>query len=113
MMHFPGGSDTRENLLPYRYTRKKPTELGLPRGLEDGSQLWNWRNIRLVTWKLLFTFVLQTLRRSVRSLYKLYDVLFGRSTNPTTFCSFALQILRGSVRLFYKLNVCSVRLIFI
>jgi len=91
MMHFPGGSNTRENLLPYKHNRKRRTERRLPRGLEDGSQRWNW----------------------ICTLGHLYEVLFFRSTNSTKFCSFALQTLRGSVRLFYKLNVCSVRLIFI
>jgi len=62
-------------------------------------------------------------RSSVRSFYKLYEVLFVRSTNSTTFCSFVLQTLRRSVRSFYKLydalfacsekmNICSIRLIF-
>jgi len=41
MIHFPRGSNTRENPLPYKYTGKKPTDFRLPRGLEDGSQRWN------------------------------------------------------------------------
>jgi len=90
-MNFPGGSNTRENPLPYKYTGKKPTDFGLPRGLEDGSQRWNWRYVRLVTSAMFCSFVLQTLRRSVRSFYKLYDALLACST---------------------KMNVCSVRLIF-
>jgi len=50
-------------------------------------------------------------RSSVRSFYKLYEVLFVRSTNSTKFCSFVLQTLRSSVRSFFKLYevllVCS------
>jgi len=79
-MHFPGGSNTRENLLPYKYTRKKATELRLPHGLEDGSQRWNWRYVRLVTCAKLFV----------------------RSTNSTKFRSFVLQTLRCSVLLLNK-----------
>jgi len=94
-MHFPGGSNTRKNPLAYKYTEKKSTDFRLPHGLEDGSQRWNWRNVRC----------------SVRLFYKLYDVLFVRSTNSTTFCSFVLQTLRRSVRSIYKLYnvlfVCS------
>jgi len=90
-MHFPGGSNTRENPLPYKHTGKKPTDFRLPRGLEDGSQRWNWRNVRLVTCSKFCSFVLQTLRRSVCSFYKLYEVLFVRSTNSTLFCSLAQQ----------------------
>jgi len=70
MMHFPGGSNTRENPLPYKYTGKKPTDFRLPRGLEDGTQRWNW-NVRLVTCTMLCSFILQTLWSSVRSFYKL------------------------------------------
>jgi len=91
MMNFPGGSNTRENPLPYKYTGKKPTDFILPRGLEDGSQRWNWRNVRLVTCAKLCSFVLQTLRSSVRSIYKLCEVLFVRSTNCTMLCSLAQQ----------------------
>jgi len=90
-MHFPGGSNTRKNPLAYKYTGKKSTDFRLPRGLQDGSQRWNWRNVRLVTSTKFCSFVLQTLRRSVRSFYKLYDALFAYST---------------------KMNVCSVGLIF-
>jgi len=70
-MHFPGGSDTRENLLPYKYTKKKPTKLRLPRRLEEGPHRWNRRNVRLVTGMMFGTIALQTLRCSVRSFYKL------------------------------------------
>jgi len=83
MMHFPGGSNTRENPLPYKYTGKKPTDFRLPRGLEDGSQRWNWRHVSLVTCAKFCSFVLQALRRSVRSFHKLYEVLFVPSTNST------------------------------
>jgi len=113
MTHFPCGSNTRNNTLAYKYTRKKSTDFRQPRGLEDGSQRWNWRNVRLVTCTMLCSFVLQTLRSSVRSFYKLYEALFVRSTNSTKLCSFVLQTLRNSFRLFYKFKVCSVRLIFI
>jgi len=41
MMHFRGGSNTRNNPLAYKYTGKKSTEFRPPRGLEDGSQRWN------------------------------------------------------------------------
>jgi len=91
MMHIPGGSNTRKNPLPYKYTGKKPTDFRPPRGLEDGSQRWNWRYVRLVTCTMLCLLVLQTLRSSVRSFYKLYDALFACLT---------------------KMNVCSVRMIF-
>ena len=64
--------------LPYKYTGKKPTDFRPPRGLEDGSQRWNC------------------------TLGHLYDALFFRSTNSTTFCSFVLQTLRSSVRLLNK-----------
>jgi len=67
----------------HKYTGKKSTDFRLPRRLEDGSQRWNWRNVRLVTCTKLCSFVLQTLRSSVRSFYKLYEVLFVRSTNST------------------------------
>jgi len=86
MMHFPGGSNTRKNPSAYKYTGKKSTDFRLPRGLEGGSQRWNWRNVRC----------------SVRLFYKLYDVLFVRSTNSTTFCSFVLQTQPCSVRLLNK-----------
>jgi len=43
-----------------------------------------------------------TVRSSVRSFYKLYDVLFVRSTNSTKLCSFVRQTLRCSVRLLNK-----------
>jgi len=100
MMHFPGGSNTRNNPLAYKYTGKKSIDFRPPRGLEDGSQRWNCTPGHL------------------------YDALFVRSTNSAKFCSFVLQTLRRSVRSFYKLydalfasstkmNVCSVRLIFI
>ena len=49
---------------------------------------------------MLCSFVLQS---SVRSFYKLYEVLFVRSTNSTKFCSFVLQTPRSSVCSFYKL----------
>jgi len=58
--------------------------------------------VRLVTCTMLCSFVLQTLRCSVRSFYKLYDALFVRSTNFTMLCSFVLQTLRCSVRLLNK-----------
>jgi len=98
-MNFPGGCNTRENTLPYKYIGKKSTDFRLPRGLEDGSQRWTC------------------------TLSHLYDALFVRSTNCMMLCSFVLQTLRCSVRSFYKLyvalfacsikmNVCSVRLIF-
>jgi len=74
-MHFPGGSNTRKNPLAYKYIGKKSTDFRLPRGLEDGSQRWNWRNVRC----------------SVRLFCKLYEVLFVRSTNSTMLCSLAQQ----------------------
>jgi len=89
MTHFPGESNTRNNLLAYKYTGKKSTDFRLPCGLEDGSQRWNCRHVRLVICTKFCSFVLQTLRSSVRSFYKLYEVLFACST---------------------KMNVCSVRL---
>ena len=89
------GAIQERNAFPYKYAGKKPTDFRLPRGLEDRSQHWYWRNVRLVTCTMLCSFVLQTLRRSVRSFYKLYEVLFVRATNSTKFCSF--------VRSFYKL----------
>jgi len=82
MMHFPGGSNTRKNPLAYKYTGKKSTDFRLPRGLEDGSQRWNWRNVRLVTSTKFCSFVLQTLRCSVRWLNK----------NERLFCTFDLQL---------------------
>jgi len=91
MTHFPGGSNTRNNLLAYKYIVKKSTDFRLPRGLEDGSQRWNWRHVRLVNCTKFCSFVLQTLRRSVRSFYKLYEALFVRSTNSTMLCSLAQQ----------------------
>jgi len=39
---------------------------------------------------------------SVRSFYKLYEVLFIRSTNSAKFCSFVLQTVRCSVPLLNK-----------
>jgi len=110
-MNFPGGSNTRENTLPYKYIGKKSTDFRLPRGLEDGSRRWTC------------------------TLSHLYDALFVRSTNCMMLCSFVLQTLRCSVRSFVlqtlrcsvrsfyklyvalfacsiKMNVCSVRLIF-
>jgi len=99
MTHFPGERNTRDNLLAYEYTGKKSTDFRLPRGLEDGSQRWNWRHVRLVICTKLCSFVLQTLRCSVRSFYELYDALFVRSTNSTILCSFVLRTLRCSVRL--------------
>jgi len=74
MTHFLGGSNTRNNLLAYKYTGKKSTDFRSPRSLEDGFQRWNC------------------------TLGHLYDVLFVRSTNSTKFCSFVLQALRYSVR---------------
>ena len=83
MTHVPGGSNTRNNLLAYKYTGKKSTDFRPPRGLEDGSQRWNWRHVRLVVCTKLCSFVLQTLRSSVRSFYELYDALFACSTTWT------------------------------
>jgi len=91
MTYFPGESNTRNNLLAYKYTGKKSTDYRSPRGLEDGSQRWNWRHVRLATCAKFCSFVPQTVRSSVRSFYKLYDALFACST---------------------KMNVCFVRLIF-
>jgi len=82
MMHFPGGKNTRKNPLPYKYTGKESTDFRLPRGLEDGSQRWNWRNVRLVTCAMFCSFVLQTLRCSVRWLNK----------NERLFCTFGLHL---------------------
>jgi len=48
MTHFAGESNTRNNLLAYKYTGKKSTDFRSPCGLEDGSQRWNWRHVRLV-----------------------------------------------------------------
>jgi len=73
-MYFPGGSYTRENPLPYKYT-EKPTDFRLPHGLEDGSQRWNWRYVRC----------------SVRLFYKLYHALFACSIKMN-FCTFDLQL---------------------
>jgi len=82
MTHFPGGSNTRNNLLAYKYTGKKSTDFRLPCGLEDGSQRWNWRHVRLVICTMLCSFVLQTLRSSVRLLNK----------NGHLFCTFEPQL---------------------
>jgi len=82
MMHFPGGSNTRKNPLAYKNTGKKSTDFRLPCGLEYGSQRSNWRNARLVTCTKFCSFVLQTLRCSVRLLNK----------NEPLFCTFDLQL---------------------
>ena len=81
-MHFPGGSNTRKNPLAYKYTGKKSTDFWLPHGLEDGSQHWNWKNLRLVTCPKFCSFVLQTLQCSVHLLNK----------NERLFCTFDLQL---------------------
>ena len=67
-----GESDTRNNLLAYKYTRKKSTDFRPPRGLEDGSH---------------------SVRSSVRSFYKLYDALFACSTKMNV-CSVRLTFKR-------------------
>jgi len=79
MTQFPGGSNTRNNLLAYKYTGKKSTDFRPPRGLEDGSQRWNWRHVRLVTCAKFCSFVLQTLRSSVRLLNKNERLIFKRT----------------------------------
>jgi len=71
MTHFPGESNTRNNLLAHKYTGKKSTDFRPPRGLKDGSQRWNWRHVCLVICTKFCSFV--------------------RSTNSTKFCSFAQQ----------------------
>jgi len=80
MTHFPGESNTRNNLLAYKYTGKNPqisdhlvvSKMDLNVGTED-MNAWS------------------SARSSVRSFYKLYEVLFVLSTNSTKFCSFAQQ----------------------
>ena len=108
MMHFPGGSNTRENLLPYKYTRKKRTEgdylVVSKMDLSDGTEeTYDALFVRSTNSTTFCSFVLQTLRRSVRSFYKLYEVLFVRSAtlrcsvrllnkNERLFCTFDLQL---------------------
>jgi len=108
MMHFPGGSNTRENLLPYKYTRKKRTEgdylVVSKMDLSDGTEeMYDALFVRSTNSTTFCSFVLQTLRRSVRSFYKLYEVLFVRSAtlrcsvrllnkNERLFCTFDLQL---------------------
>jgi len=107
-MHFPGGSNTRENLLPYKYTRKKRTEgdylVVSKMDLSDGTEeTYDALFVRSTNSTTFCSFVLQTLRRSVRSFYKLYEVLFVRSAtlrcsvrllnkNERLFCTFDLQL---------------------
>jgi len=78
MTRFPGESNTRNNLLAYKYTGKKSIDFRSPRGLEVGSQRWNC------------------------TLGHVFEVLFVRSTNSAKFCSFVLRTLRCSIRLLNK-----------
>jgi len=95
MTHFPGESNTRYNLLAYKYTGKRSTYFRPPRGLEDGSQRWNWRHVRLVICTKFCSFVPQTLRYSVRLLYK----------NEHLFCTFDLQ---KNVVMISKINISTI-----
>jgi len=98
MMHFLGGNNTGKKTLSYKYTGNKPTDLRLPFGLEDGYQLWNWRNERLVTWLMFCTIVLQTLQCSVRLFYKLNVCSVRSIITWMWFCSLWLT----KIRLFYE-----------
>jgi len=82
MTHSPGESNTRNNLLADKYNGEKSTDFRPPRGLEDGSQRWNWRHVRLVICTKFCSFFLQTLRCSVRLLNKIERL----------FCTFDLQL---------------------
>jgi len=70
MTHFPGGSNTRNNLLAYKYARE------------------DFHRFQTILWPRRW---ISTLELKTCTLGHLYEVLFVRSTNSTMLCSLAQQ----------------------